>query len=83
MKKLTHAELAAAQERGDWDLLWAQAMPLVKMVVGRMGRNGSVRSEDADDDLLQQGMLIAGDAMRAWRPLECAFSTHITNRVRT
>lgn len=83
MKKLTHAELAAAQERGDWDLLWAQAMPLVKMVVGRMGRNGSVRSEDADDDLLQQGMLIAGDAMRAWRPLECAFSTHITNRVRS
>ncbi|HKU13523.1 MAG TPA: hypothetical protein VJQ52_03955 [Steroidobacteraceae bacterium] len=87
MKKFTHAELAAAQERGDWDLLWQQAMPLVKLVVGRMGRSGAVRNSAAkpgtrDDDLLQQGMLIAGEAMRQWKPLECAFTTHIGNAVR-
>jgi hypothetical protein len=82
MKKFTHAELAAAQQRGDWALLWQQAMPLVKLVAGRMRRGGAMRSEDVDDDLVQQGMLIAGEATRSWRPLECAFSTHITNRVR-
>lgn len=81
MKKFTHAELAGAQERGDWDLLWVQAMPLVKLVVGRMLKE-KTRDEDVTDDMVQQGMLIAGEAMRAWKPLECAFSTHITVRVR-
>lgn len=83
-KKLTHAELAAAQERKDWALLWQHAMPLVKLVIGRMRKDGASRSEsaDADGELLQQGMLIAGEAMRSWRPMECAFSTHITTRVR-
>lgn len=81
MKRLSHVELAAAQERADWPLLWRQALPLVKLAVARM-RN-TVRSEDVDDDLLQQGMLIAGEAMRSWRPIECAFSTHITTRVRS
>lgn len=83
-KKLTHAELADAQAHGDWPLLWQHAMPLVKLVIGRMRKDGAAQSDSADDDgeLLQQGMLIAGEAMRAWRPVECAFSTHITTRVR-
>jgi hypothetical protein len=83
-QKLTHAELAAAQERGDWALLWQHAMPLVKLVIKRMRKDGAAQSDNADDDgeLLQQGMLIAGEAMRVWRPIECAFSTHITTRVR-
>lgn len=80
-KKLTHAQLAEAQSRADWTLLWQYATPLVKLVIGRMARSKDVRSEDADDDLLQQGMLIAGEAARSWRPIECTFSTHITNRV--
>lgn len=81
MKKLTHAELAAAQERGDWALLWQQAMPLVKLTVGRMLKSKE-RDEDVADDMIQQGMLIAGEALRRWKPVECAFSTWITNRVR-
>lgn len=79
MKRLTHAELAAAQERQDWTVLWEQALPLVKLVVGRMARSASER---AGDDTLQEGMLIAGEAMRTWKPLECAYSTHVCNRVR-
>jgi DNA-directed RNA polymerase specialized sigma24 family protein len=81
MKKFTHAELAAAQQRGDWALLWQQAMPLVKLTVGRMLKSKE-RDEDVADDMIQQGMLIAGEAMRAWKPMECAFSTWIGNRVR-
>lgn len=79
MSRLTHAELAAAQERGDWDLLWRQAIPLVRLVVGRMNRNSEV--VDAEE-AAQEGMVIAGEAMRSWRPIECAFSTHIGNEVR-
>lgn len=80
MKKLTHAELAAAQERGDWQLLWQQAMPLVKLTVGRMLKSKE-RDEDVADDMIQQGMLIAGEEMRAWKPLECTFSTWVTRQV--
>lgn len=80
--RLTHAELADAHERKDWLLLWQHALPIVQMIVSRMGRNGSVRSEDADDDLRQAGMEIAGLALRSWRPFECTFSTHVGNRVR-
>lgn len=83
-KRLTHAELAGAQERGDWTLLWRQAMPLVKLVIKRMRRDGVAVADSADDsdELLQQGMLIAGEQMRTWKPLECSFSTHITKTVR-
>jgi len=81
-KKFTHAELAEAQAAGNWTLLWQQAMPLVKLVLGRMKRGNSVKEDDADSDLLQQGMLTAGEALREWKPMECAFSTHICNAVR-
>lgn len=83
MKRFTHAELAAAQERGDWALLWQQAVPLVKLTLGRMRKSGASNSDNADDDgeLLQQGMLIAGEAMRTWKPLECTFTTWISRTV--
>lgn len=77
MKKLTHAELAAAQERGDWDLLWAQALPLVRLAI----RRSKLRDAEDADDLEQQGTLIAGEAIRSWKPLECAFSSHVVRRV--
>lgn len=81
-ERLSHTDLAAAQERRDWALLWAHALPVVRMIVSRMGRSGAVRAEDADDDLLQEGMTIAGRALRSWKPIECAFSTHLGTRVR-
>lgn len=76
-KKLTHEELAAAQERKDWALLWQHAMPLVKLAVRRSKHRGAEEKEELE----QQGMLIAGEAIRAWPPLECAFSTFIVRRV--
>jgi RNA polymerase sigma factor (sigma-70 family) len=79
MDRLTHQELAAAKERKDWTLLWQQAMPSVKWVVRKLKQNGV---EDPHGDVEQEGMLIAGEAMRTWRPIECAFSTHISNTVR-
>lgn len=82
MKKFTHAELAAAQERGDWDLLWQQALPLVPLAIRKAKRSGAIAADDADADLLQQGMLIAGEAVRTWKPIECALSTHVVWRVR-
>ena len=79
-KKFTHAELAEAQAAGNWTLLWQQAIPLVKLVIGRM-LSDKDREEAIVDDMAQQGMLIAGEQMRTWKPLECAFSTHITRHV--
>lgn len=78
--RLTHTELAEAHGRADWRVLWEHAIPLVKMTVGRMARSKEMR-RDVTDDLMQEGMLIAGEAMRTWDPVECAYSTHITRKV--
>lgn len=66
----------------NWAVLWQHAIPLVKLAIKKSTRRGAIAREDADDDLLQQGMLIAGEAIRTWNPFECAFSTHIVWRVR-
>lgn len=81
VEKLTHAELARAHERKDWPLLWQQAEPLVRMVVRRLSRAASAKENVDSEDLVQEGMVIAGTAMRRWQPLECAFSTYIANQV--
>jgi RNA polymerase sigma factor (sigma-70 family) len=82
MTKLTHDELAAAREQGNWEALWEAAMPLVHMTVRRMKRKGQVADEEADEDLTQECMAQAGAFMRTWDPLICAFSTYIVNNVR-
>jgi hypothetical protein len=79
--RLTHSQLAAAQDRGDWTLLWRQVESTVKLVVGRMARNNAIRAEDVED-MQQEGMLIAGEAVKTWRPFECALPTHVGNQVR-
>lgn len=81
VRKMTHAELAAAQERKDWPLLWPQVMPLVRLTIGRMLADKD-RAEGAADDMVQEGMLVAAEAMQHWTPMECALSTYVTNRVR-
>ena len=83
MKRLPHAELAKLKGEKNWAVLWQHAIPLVKLVVGQMTRGGTLRREDVDDDLLQEGMLVAGRVMRTWDPVECAFSTHIKNWLRS
>lgn len=79
MKRLTHAELAAAHDRQDWPTLWKAALPLVKVAVRRLVRDGGTRT----DDLMQEGALAAGEAIRSWRPIECALSTHLILAVRS
>lgn len=82
MGRLTHTELAEAHGRAQWAVLWEHAIPLVKMTVGRMARGNKAAAPDAFEEMLQEGYLIAGSALRSWDPIECAYSTHITNTVR-
>jgi hypothetical protein len=79
--RLTHSQLAAAQDRGDWTLLWRQVESTVKLVVARMARNNAIRAADVED-MQQEGMLIAGEAVKTWRPFDCALPTHVGNQVR-
>lgn len=81
MKRLTHAELADAHGRAQWAVLWEHAIPLVKMTVGRLVRSKTVKGADLDD-VLQQGFLAGWAAIKDWPAFECAFSTHVANRVR-
>lgn len=79
--RLSHTELAAAHGRADWALLWRHAIPLVKLTVGRLVRSKTVKGADLDD-VMQQGYLAGWQAVSDWPVIECAFSTHIANRVR-
>jgi RNA polymerase sigma factor (sigma-70 family) len=81
MKK-TYAELAALRERKEWGMLWVEALPLVKFTIKRMIQSGALDPHYAREDLLQEGNLSAGKAIRTWEPLEAAFSTWITSNVR-
>lgn len=81
MKRLTHGELADAQGRSQWAVLWEQALPLVKFAVKRLIKSGALAAEYATDDLLQEGNLAAGKVIRTWDPFEGAFSTWVIRRV--
>lgn len=80
-QRLTHEELAQAHDRGDWDTLWKHAIPLTYFAVRRLVETGKVRSEFASDDMVQEGLLAAGQAVRTWDPLLGAFSTWVMPRV--
>jgi RNA polymerase sigma factor (sigma-70 family) len=77
-KTWTQEELAAAKARSDFETLWQAAIPLVKMQYGRMVRANVLA---ADEEWLQEGMLLAGEAMRAWDPAKGAYSTYIVSTV--
>lgn len=65
MQKLTHEQLAAARAKQDWTTLWQIAEPLVKFTIKRMRERGEAYECDWEE-LLQEGMLAAGEAMRRW-----------------
>lgn len=82
MNRLSHTDLAAAHGRQQWAVLWQHAIPLVKLTVGRMARGNKQAAPDVYEDMVQEGYVVAGVALREWDPFECAFSTHIMNSVR-
>lgn len=82
MTQLTHAQLSSAHDRQDWYTLWMQAVPLVASCVGSMHRKGELRDVDRDD-MLQEGNLAAGAAIRKWKPLESTLGTWVWVCVRS
>lgn len=83
VEKLNADELAAAHDRGDFNMLWLAARPLVKFTIKRMMQRGEVDpSRWADGDLKQEGMLAAGLAVRSWNTLEGRFSTWVVKNIR-
>ena len=76
----TQQELATYRAIGDWEKLWEATIPLVKWKVGKMIRLGALPSSDeVGDEWLQEGMLLAGEAMRQWDPAKGAYSTYIVS----
>jgi RNA polymerase sigma factor (sigma-70 family) len=63
---------------GDHQTLWEAAVPLVRYVVKRLDVYGPHDRED----LIAEGTLAAGVAIRAWNPIDVAFSTWVCNCVR-
>jgi RNA polymerase sigma factor (sigma-70 family) len=85
LKTWTQEELAVYRMLGEWDKLWEATLPLVKSEYGRMVRLGHVSEpqDKGDDHWLNEGMLIAGEAMRKWDPAKGAYSTYIVSHLRT
>ncbi len=79
MRKYSHEELWAAQSRGDYQLLWTAAERHVASTVIGMLKRGDVEGDK--DDLIGEGNLAAGLAVRKWDPLVAAFSTYVSLRV--
>lgn len=80
MKRLNADELRAAQVAQDWRSLWEQALPLVKFAVNRFAMRGVDRAL-CSDDMIQDGNIAAGKAVRSWNPDKGEFSTWILARV--
>jgi RNA polymerase sigma factor (sigma-70 family) len=87
--RLTTNELALARDAEDWSTLWTAAIPWVKFVISSMGRQGLISwpharraRKELRKEVLQEGSLAAGGAIRNWDPDIAAFSTYICLRVR-
>lgn len=64
-------------------MLWLAARSLVKFTIKRMIQRGELApTRWMDGDLIQEGMLAAGLAVRSWDTLEGAFATWIPLQVR-
>lgn len=59
--------------------MWEQALPLVKSTISRLIRQRRLTADQATGDLLQEGTLAAGRAVRTWQPDKGAFSTWVVN----
>lgn len=82
MKRPSHDELCAAHDRQDWDILWQAAIPITKFAVKSYLRNRLRRTPKwTREDLLQEGLLAAGEAIRTWRTYEAAFSTWLSVKI--
>jgi RNA polymerase sigma factor (sigma-70 family) len=81
----TQQELATYRAVGDWEKLWEATVPLVKSEYGRLVRLGHVPEpqDKGDDHWMNEGMLIAGEAMRKWDPAKGAYSTYLCSHLRT
>jgi RNA polymerase sigma factor (sigma-70 family) len=78
---MTSDQQRAAHTRQDWRALWLDGLPLVRFTLTRMRANGELLSP-VDDDLLQEGYLAAGEAVRLWQPPLGAFSTFLVSWIR-
>jgi RNA polymerase sigma factor (sigma-70 family) len=81
VEKSNDDRLLLAREREDWNTLWEAAIPIVATVVDRLLWLGEVVKFDRDE-LIAEGNLAAGEAVRSWWPLDGAFNTHLNRRVR-
>lgn len=61
--------------------LWQRSVPITKATVARLVRHGHLPSDQATDDLLQEGHLAAGRAILSWNPDLGAFSTWVSHNV--
>lgn len=79
--KLTKAELLAAHVRRDWQTLWTAAIPAAKYAVWRMLRKGHLHTSRVEEDVTQDALLAAGQAVRLWNPAKGALSTWVVTYV--
>jgi len=79
---MTHSELAAAHEAQDYALLWREAVPLAHYALRQMTQVGQLDRYYIREDLVQEAVATAGEAIRTWDPIEGAFSTWIVAAVR-
>lgn len=82
MKLMNAEELRAAHAAQDWRVLWEQTIYIVKHSVRRLLQAGQLAPERASDDLLQEGYMAAGRAVKTWNPDLGMFSTWISHAVR-
>lgn len=82
MKLMNAEELRAAHAAQNWRVLWEQTIYIVKHAVTRLLQAGQLAPERASDDLLQEGYMAAGKAVKTWNPDLGMFSTWISHAVR-
>lgn len=63
------------------DPRWLEHLPLVRFTLNRMKASGELQ-QPLDDDLLQEGRLAVGEAVRTWNAGKGAISTWVCARVR-
>lgn len=73
-------KLNALHQRRDFAGLSLAGAAMVRPILARMVRRGSIPG--IDDDLVGVGNLAVCEAVRTWEPARGAFSTHIGNKVK-
>ena len=81
METISHADLWEAHDKQNWGVLWEQAVPVVQATVVRMKRAGEAAGVDFDE-LVAEGNMAAGSAVREWRPIDTLFSSWVSLCVR-